>query len=114
MIAPPDPDDLVEGKWTLFDFDVDTQTATYVMVDGDQYHVKTERNIDGVIKVNRECRAASDPGWKGDVHLVAAIPSHLFYDSSIGEAAAVHDSDYALKWLNDSDHEVFRVKEGVL
>ncbi|QAX31310.1 hypothetical protein [Leisingera sp. NJS204] len=111
---PLNPDELVEGQWQLFNFDAATHTATYVMVDGDQYHVKTERDVDGVLEVNKQCRSANDPGWKGDVHLVAAVPDHLFYDSAVGEAAAVHDHKFVLNWLNDGDNHAFRLKEGVL
>lgn len=109
-----EPDQLVEGQWHLFDYDALTETATYVMVDGDQYHVKTERNVDGTLQVNKECRNANDKGWAGDVHLVAAIPQNLFYDTSIGEAAAANDHKFALDWLNDSDNAAFRLKEGRL
>ncbi|MBT8152749.1 hypothetical protein KMP13_02320 [Epibacterium ulvae] len=105
-------DDLVEGQWHLFNYDHDTGTATYVMVDGDQYRVKEERFVDGVLQVNQECRNANDKGWAGDVHLVAAIPQHLFYNTALGEAAKENDDKFVMKWLNDSDNEAFRLKEG--
>lgn len=107
-------EDLVEGQWHLFNYDHSTGTSTYVMADGDQYHVKEERFVDGVLSVNKKCRNANDKGWAGDTHLVAAIPQHLFYNTSLGEAAALNDDKYVMKWLNDSENEAFRLKEGRL
>lgn len=101
-----------ENEWHLVDFDPLTETATYAGYSGDKYYVRTERNVDGQIKVNTECRSAAGNNWKGDMHLVASIPAHLFYETDLRDATAEHDEKYMRRWLNDSDNRAWRTKEG--
>ena len=73
---------------------------------------RTDYTVEKIINANKEDAAeCAGAGWKDDYHRIASIPVGVYYDKLL-EAGRQDDDKYLSKWLNDSDHSKFRVKEG--
>ena len=80
--------------------------------DGETFTIQTTQKVDDVVEDNKTYYNAMDEkaGWKGDMHRVARIPIHLYYQL---KKQGVADSDHKFKlWLNDPDNRFFRTRPG--
>lgn len=101
-----------DGDWTLFDHDFKLKRTVWVRSnpDGSQTF-RTDYAVDDTIEANRTMRNGLNAGWKGDWHKVASIPLNVFHDQ-LAEASRQGDDKFMSRWLNDSDNQAWRTKEG--
>ena len=96
----------------LLDYDPAMGRSTWVSVVNGITTYRTDYEVSKIIDANKEDAAeCAGAGWKGDYHRIASIPVGVYYDKLL-EAGRQDDNKYLSKWLNDSDHSKFRVKEG--
>lgn len=103
-----------DGDWVLFDYNVKTGRQTWSLTHGDgSVTYRTDYPAEPTVDANTAMRNMLDPGWKGDYHKVASIPLNVYWDQ-LAEANAQGDDRYISKWLNDSDNQAWRTKEGTV
>jgi hypothetical protein len=96
----------------LFDRDPELGLTKYWHVkDNGEYVVETVQDVTGIAEYNKRSYNNTDKKWK-DVNKVASIPLSVYYEL---KRQGIADDPKALrKWLNDSNNQVFRTRQGVL
>ena len=96
----------------LFDRDPELGITKYWHVkDNGEYVVETVQDVTGIAEYNKRSYNNKDKKWK-DVNKVASIPLSVYYEL---KRQGIADDPKALrKWLNDSNNQVFRTRQGVL
>jgi len=96
----------------LFDRDPELGITKYWHVkDNGEYVVETVQDVTGIAEYNKRSYNGTDKKWK-DINKVASIPLSVYYEL---KRQGIADDPKALrKWLNDSDNQVFRTRQGVL
>ena len=96
----------------LFDRDPELGITKYWHVkDNGEYVVETVQDVTGIAEYNKRSYNNTDKKWK-DVNKVASIPLSVYYEL---KRQGIADNPKALrKWLNDSNNQVFRTRQGVL
>tara|TARA_R100001509_G_scaffold147299_1_gene104622 strand:+ start:375 stop:677 length:303 start_codon:yes stop_codon:yes gene_type:complete len=96
----------------LFDRDPELGITKYWHVkDNGEYVVETVQDVTGIAEYNKRSYNNTDKKWK-DVNKVASIPLSVYYEL---KRQGIADDPKALrKWLNDSNNQVFRTRQGVL
>ncbi len=96
--------------------DPDTGVSTWIKPDGDGMIVQTRQDVSAILDANMAERNMARPGWKGDYHRVASIPSVLAYEpgNPLFEAMQAQDTKFVKKVLNDGDFSKLRTKDGNL
>lgn len=101
-----------DGEWTLFDSDIREGKYIWKRVNDDgSITLRTDMVVDDVLDMNRAQRNIASPGWKGDWHHVAAVPTNVAWNTIV-PASIQGDRRYMRKWLNDGDNRGWRTKEG--
>ena len=96
----------------LFDRDPQLGITKYWHVkDNGEFVVETVQDISGIAEYNKRSYNSTDKKWN-DLNKVASIPLSVYYDL---KRKGIADDPVALKkWMNDSDNQVFRTRQGVL
>ena len=96
----------------LFDRDPQLGITKYWHVkDNGEYVVETVQDVTGIAEYNRRSYNNTDKKWN-DLNKVASIPLSVYYDL---KRKGIADDPVALKkWMNDSDNQVFRTRQGRL
>lgn len=96
----------------LFDSDPELGIKKYWHVkDNGEYVVETVQDMTGIAEYNKRAYNGTGKKWK-DVNKVASIPLSVYYEL---KRQGIADDPKALrKWLNDSDNQVFRTRQGRL
>lgn len=96
----------------LFDRDPELGITKYWHVkDNGEYVVETVQDVTGIAEYNKRSYNNTDKKWK-DVNKVASIPLSVYYEL---KRQGIADDPKALrKWLNDSNNQVFRTRQGRL
>mgnify|MGYP001165227396 FL=1 len=96
----------------LFDRDPELGITKYWHVkDNGEYVVETVQDVTGIAEYNKRSYNNTDKKWN-DLNKVASIPLSVYYDL---KRKGIADDPVALKkWMNDSDNQVFRTRQGVL
>ena len=96
----------------LFDRDPELGITKYWHVkDNGEYVVETVQDVTGIAEYNKRSYNNTDKKWK-DVNKVASIPLSVYYEL---KRQGIADDPQALrKWLNDSNNQVFRTRQGRL
>ena len=96
----------------LFDRDPELGITKYWHVkDNGEYVVETVQDVTGIAEYNKRSYNNTDKKWN-DLNKVASIPLSVYYDL---KRRGIADDPVALKkWMNDSDNQVFRTRQGVL
>lgn len=103
-----------EQGWQLVEDDPIRGLRRYRLDMGDHIVQKTEHYLtEQLLDNNAQERAAMAGQRWGDGQLVARIPLNLAWEQLM-PAIIANDERYVAKWLNDSDHSRFRIKEGKL
>lgn len=103
-----------EKGWQLVEDDTVRGLRRYRLDMGDYIIQRTEHYRTQALLDNNAQERADMAGQRwGDGKLVARIPINLAWKELI-PALIDNDERYVAKWLNDSDHSRFRIKEGKL
>ena len=96
----------------LFDRDPELGITKYWHVkDNGEYVVETVQDVTGIAEYNKRSYNNTDKKWN-DLNKVASIPLSVYYDL---KRKGIADDPVALKkWMNDSDNQVFRTRQGRL
>ena len=96
----------------LFDRDPEFGMTKYWHVkDNGEFVVETVQDVTGIAEYNKRSYNNTDKKWN-DLNKVASIPLSVYYDL---KRRGIADDPVALKkWMNDSDNQVFRTRQGVL
>ena len=96
----------------LIDRDPELGITKYWHVkDNGEYVVETVQDVTGIAEYNKRSYNNTDKKWK-DVNKVASIPLSVYYEL---KRQGIADDPKALrKWLNDSNNQVFRTRQGRL
>tara|TARA_Y100000114_G_scaffold81437_1_gene75099 strand:- start:1009 stop:1317 length:309 start_codon:yes stop_codon:yes gene_type:complete len=96
----------------LFDRDPQLGITKYWHVkDNGEYVVETVQDVTGIAEYNKRSYNNTDKKWN-DLNKVASIPLSVYYDL---KRKGIADDPVALKkWMNDSDNQVFRTRQGRL
>ncbi len=96
----------------LFDRDPELGITKYWHVkDNGEYVVETVQDVSGIAEYNKRSYNNTDKKWN-DLNKVASIPLSVYYEL---KRQGIADDPKALrKWLNDSNNQVFRTRQGVL
>ena len=96
----------------LFDRDPELGITKYWHVkDNGEFVVETVQDVTGIAEYNKRSYNNTDKKWN-DLNKVASIPLSVYYDL---KRRGIADDPVALKkWMNDSDNQVFRTRQGVL
>lgn len=96
----------------LFDRDPQLGITKYWHVkDNGEYVVETVQDVTGIAEYNKRSYNNTDKKWN-DLNKVASIPLSVYYDL---KRRGIADDPVALKkWMNDSDNQVFRTRQGRL
>ena len=96
----------------LFDRDPQLGITKYWQVkDNGEYVVETVQDVTGIAEYNKRSYNNTDKKWN-DLNKVASIPLSVYYDL---KRKGIADDPVALKkWMNDSDNQVFRTRQGRL
>jgi len=104
-----------DGDWEL-DHELSIPNVRYVWKrwDGQTLHIRKDYPVDNIIQANAVERNASQGRRFGEMTKVASIPVGLLYDEKLGlnEAFRQQDDKYLRRFLNDSDNQAFRTREG--
>lgn len=91
-------------------YDPLTKVRRLLHIDGDDLHFEGVQDVEDRLELNRELRKEERP--MGDVARFASVP-FVAYEKALREGH--FDSQRAMKkWLNDSDQEPFRTREGTV
>ena len=114
MLAAEFGHEIRDGDWRLLRYNPRTGATTWMVVDGDKTHFRTDTPVEHLIKDNVERRNDSAGDRWGDGKVIANIPQSILFDQKLGlsEAISQEDDKYVNKWLNDSDNRAFRTFEG--
>jgi hypothetical protein len=103
-----------DGDWTLVEHDAHTGRTVWSMQNPDgSTTYRTDTPVNSLVEMNTASRNMAQSGWRGDYHLVASMPSALYFDQ-LHEASLQKDDKFINRFLNDSDNRAWRVKEGRL
>lgn len=100
------------GQKRIFGHDPLTGITEYWHVtDKGEYVIEKVQEVQAIADSNK--RQYNDtPDRYGDVNKVASIPLSVYYEL---KRQGIADDPVAFKkWLNDSDNQVFRTREGTL
>lgn len=105
--------------WVKIAENPQTGVSTWIAPDPDDPEgviVQSRQNVSTLLDKNAAERNLARPGWGGDWHKVASLPSSMMYDRGnyIADAVAADDHNAVRKFLNDSDNQKLRTKEGNL
>jgi hypothetical protein len=89
------------GKLVLF----------HTLPDG-SFAVETRVDVEGIVEHNKTARSTQTGNWKGDMHMVAKIPMHMW--QSLRTEGRVQETRDFKKWLNDGSNSAWRLKTGRL
>lgn len=102
---------VMDGQWTLFDYDYTTGRSVWHYFDGVQDHYRTDYPVENIVQDNQAYRNdMAGQSW-GDGRRVASIPMNIFHEQ-LAEAHTEGDDKYLSRWLNDGDNRAFRTFEG--
>lgn len=105
---------VMDGDWSLFDYDVKTGRQVWVLHNDDgSMTFRTDYPVQATIDTNTAQRNLSQDNWAGDIHQIASIPLNVYYDQ-LAEATKQDDQAFISKWLNDSDNRAWRTKGGTV
>ena len=86
-------------------------TKYWHVKDNGEYVVETVQDVTGIAEYNKRSYNNTDKKWN-DLNKVASIPLSVYYDL---KRKGIADDPVALKkWMNDSDNQVFRTRQGRL
>lgn len=109
-----DMDNYPEGVWRMLSNNPQTGVSTWGMREGDDFVIQTRQDASALLDENTAIRNVTSPGWRGDYHSIARIPTVAMYDGSFHEAAKDGDEPWVKRFLNNSDNAKLRTKEGNL
>ena len=93
--------DRKSGKLVLF----------HALPDG-RFVVETRVDVEDIVEYNKTAVSNETGNWKGDMHLVAKIPTFMW--QSLRTEGRIQETRDFKKWLNDSDNKAWRMKTGRL
>jgi hypothetical protein len=102
---------LISAGYRLMRHDPFTGRKVYVLIEGTKLHVKEFADVEPLLNQNKEIRAMTAGTGYGDGAIVARIPEHILH-GVLAEPMRQGDKGYLDRWLNDSDHSKFRVRDG--
>lgn len=105
----------MSGDWHCIGHNPASGVSTWIQADGDDVNIQTRQDLSALLDENTAIRNVTQRGWKGEgLHSIARIPLSMLHDtkSSLGEAVRAGDDTYVAKFLNDSNFEKLRTKEG--
>lgn len=105
---------VMDGDWSLFDYDVKTGRQVWVLHNDDgSMTFRTDYPVEATVDANTAQRNLAQDNWAGDYHQIASIPLNVYYDQ-LAEATKQDDQAFISKWLNDSDNRAWRTKGGTV
>ena len=106
-----------EGDWEL-DHELSIIGVRYVWKrwNGRELTIRTDYPVDSILEANKaEFNSGTGQRW-GEMSKVASIPVGLLYNEKLGlnEAFKQQDLPYLRRFLNDSDNQALRTREGTI
>lgn len=105
------PDIYDDNGWRLFNHDAATSRTVWVLHEDGKIHFRIDYQVETLISQNAERRAASAGTKFGDLAHIASVPLNIYHDK-LAEAQRVGDDKYLGKFLNDSDNQAWRTRDG--
>lgn len=101
-----------DGDWVLFDYDIPTGRQVWCLHNPDGTTTfRTDYPVDPTIDLNRAQRNMARDDWAGDYHHIASVPLNIWHEQ-LAEATQQDDQRFISGWLNDSDNQAWRTKDG--
>ena len=93
--------DADQGITRTFHYDDETNQAT----------IQTQQDVTAIIEENKQEYAQVDERARwGEWSRVASIPMSIYFQ--LKAEGKLDDQEYMKKWLNNSDNQYFRTREG--
>lgn len=108
---PDTPLEYTADGWCVLSRDPVSGREIHALDDGDRMHIREVQDVEPLVEQNNAIRSALAGRRHGDgLSLAASIPEHIFHNR-LAEAMRQGDSAYVRRWLMDSDHAAFRVRD---
>lgn len=90
--------------------------STWVKYEEDGVLVQERQNLDALLDENKAQRNLAQNNWRGDWHSVARIPLSMLHSKTeaVSDAVREGDTDWVRRFLNNSENEKLRTKDGRL
>lgn len=106
------PLEYTDDGWCVVYRDPQMGREIHALDEGDVMRVREVVDVEGLVNENAAIRGELAGTRYGDgLSLAARVPINVFHNR-LSEAMKQGDDEYVRRWLNDSDHAKFRVRDG--